>query len=71
MKAKKVHVVVTTVNDGERDLFSDVVLITKDKKKADLLVERLQKHEKIRKYDWLSEYDDAASFERTIDKELK
>jgi histidinol dehydrogenase len=32
--AKKVYVVVTTDNDGERDLFADVVLITEDEKKA-------------------------------------
>jgi histidinol dehydrogenase len=28
--AKKVYVVVTTVNDGERDLFADVVLVTEN-----------------------------------------
>jgi hypothetical protein len=57
--------VVTTVNDGERDLFSDVVLVTRDKARAGGLVAKLQK--KKVKLDWLADYDNAACFTRTID----
>jgi len=33
-KIKSVYVVVTTINDGERELYADIVLITSDKTKA-------------------------------------
>jgi hypothetical protein len=62
---KTVHVVVTTVNDGERDLFSDIVLITEDKDKAEDLVKALKKH--TAGLEWLGEYDSAASFTRDLD----
>lgn len=62
---RAVWIVVTTVNDGERDTFADVVLVTRDKTKAEKLVAKLKKH-KV-KLDWLSEYDSAAFFSRTID----
>jgi len=38
----KLYVVVTTDNDGERDLFADVVLITRDKAKAEKVEEALK-----------------------------
>lgn len=40
--AKKVYVVVTTDNDGERDLFADVVKITKSEKIAQGLEKALK-----------------------------
>lgn len=63
---KTVHVVVTTVSDGERELFSDVVLITEDKEKAEKLTEDLKEHKVS--LEWLATYESAATFTRIIDE---
>jgi hypothetical protein len=63
-----VYVVVTIVNDGERDLFSDVVLITTDKKHAQDVTELLVQHKPVRglKKSLLSPFDSAAVFTRPL-----
>jgi len=63
---KTVHVVVTTVNDGEQDVFPDVVLITEDENKALKLTEELKNRTVSLK--WLAPYDSAATFTRVIDE---
>jgi hypothetical protein len=63
-----VYVVVTIVNDGERDLFSDVVFITTDKKHAQDVASLLTQHKPIRglKKSLLTPYDSAAVFTRPL-----
>lgn len=63
-----VHVVVTITNDGERDLFSDVVLITTDKKHAEDVAHCLTEHKPVRGINrsLLSPYESAAIFSRPL-----
>jgi hypothetical protein len=63
-----VHVVVTITNDGERDLFSDVVLITTDKKHAEDVAHRLSDKRTVRGINraLLSPYESAAVFTRPL-----
>jgi hypothetical protein len=63
-----VYVVVTITNDGERDLFSDVVLITTDKKHAEDVASLLVQHKPVRglKKSLLSPFDTAAVFTRPL-----
>ena len=63
-----VHVVVTTVNDGERDLFADVVLVTDDEALAELTYNKLKNREPIEglDYSFLSNWDDVAYFTRPL-----
>lgn len=63
-----VYVVVTIVNDGERDLFSDIVLITTDKKHAQDVAKLLTEHKPVRGINksLLSPYDSAAVFSRPL-----
>ena len=65
-----VYVVVTTINDGERDLFGDVVLVTKNENEARKFKTKLLKHTYNKKeFDWLGDYDSAAYFERLVEDE--
>lgn len=41
---KKVYVVVTTINEDERDLFCDVVLVTEDEAKAQEVQQALKEY---------------------------
>lgn len=63
-----VYIVVTIVNDGERDLFSDIVLITTDKKHAQDVTSLLVQHKPVRglKKSLLSPFDSAAVFTRPL-----
>jgi len=83
MSDKTVYVVVTIVNDGERDLFPDVVLITKNELKAARVCRALINHAASGKdtevktakalkrvgvdCTILSDYTNAAYFTREID----
>ena len=62
----KVYIVVTIVKDGERDLFSDVALVTTDRDKAEKLACKLDKHKTVKALDWLCDYDTAEYIERTL-----
>jgi hypothetical protein len=63
-----VYVVVTIVNDGERDLFSDVVLITTDEKYAQKVANLLTQKKFVRGINrrLLSDFESAAVFSRPL-----
>jgi hypothetical protein len=63
-----VYVVVTITNDGERDLFTDIILITTDKKHAQDVAKLLTEHKPVRGIDksMLSPYESAAVFSRPL-----
>jgi len=69
----QLYVVVTTTNDGERDNFADVILVTDDEALAEETVAKLIKREPIEGIDYnlLAPFDDAASFNRTLNETIR
>ena len=63
-----VYVVVTITNDGERDLFCDVVLISTDEKHAQDVAKLLIQRKTIKGINpkMLSDYESAAVFSRPL-----
>jgi glutamate mutase epsilon subunit len=62
MKAKKVYIVVTYNNDGDCDLYSDVIGVYASDNAAENLAEKLTKRKSIRGIDYnaLQPFDGAA-----------
>jgi hypothetical protein len=68
MPKDTLFIVVTTISDGERELFPDIVLITPSETKARNLTRKLRDRAPVRGLDYslLSEFTGAAYFTRRV-----